>query len=357
MDGAAGGGGEGDCEGRAGALRRYVANGLPGCTAYDRVMDTRVKAAQDGLTAIEFLSHRVAGDVGWEVAAVEGRLRLRTRDSVLVLSAEDLHSVTVRAGDVLQHTVRGHIEPAVNGAVDVLHVDASVVAVFKPAPLPVHRGGRYTRNTLVNLCERAWPDLAPLLPAHRLDADTSGVMLLARNRRSCAALQCSFRDRVVRKVYVAETCAISSLADRWVCDAPLSHDAGPQKDALTAFRVVVRDTGRSTSLLLAEPASGRTHQVRLHCCSSAAAIVGDSLYEGPTSVSTRAAAAGSGALHLHCAAVHLPHPTPGAAPLLIKSGPPPWLQPQDADSVSAAVAAALAEPPYRSETERVAAVS
>eukprot|EP01062_Namystynia_karyoxenos_P044806 TRINITY_DN33064_c0_g2_i1.p2 TRINITY_DN33064_c0_g2~~TRINITY_DN33064_c0_g2_i1.p2 ORF type:complete len:387 (+),score=112.42 TRINITY_DN33064_c0_g2_i1:71-1162(+) len=316
-------------------LRRWVAeHGLPGARPYSRRMDTRARAEHRGMPVGEFLLAKVRGGRGgeegsglrrWRGCAAEGRLLLRraAAEGEAVLSPEELQSTTVQPGDVVVHVEEGWTEPEVCTAVRTLWVDQSLVCVHKPAPLPVHRGGRFTRNTLLGLCERAWPDLGPLLPANRLDADTAGVLLLARGRGACAALQAAFRGGLVRKAYLAEVSG-RPPAGLFECREALSHGGGDgtPRPSLTRFAAV-----EGTPFLLAEPLSGRTHQIRLHCRALGLPIRGDSTYAGAAPAeagrSVRNALCGESQLRLHCAATVFPHPA-SAAVVSLRAELPQW---------------------------------
>ena len=76
-------------------------------------------------------------------------------------------------------------EPAVNGAVEILHEDEALIVVNKPAPLPMHAGGRFHLNTLQHILNAAYHPQTPH-PAHRLDANTTGLVLVARTRAFAA---------------------------------------------------------------------------------------------------------------------------------------------------------------------------
>lgn len=175
----------------------------------------------------------------------------------------------------------------------ILFQDDRFVVLDKPAGLPVHpgpRGGPSVEDWFPLLSRRSQ---GPWL-AHRLDADTSGCLLVALRRPALLAAQAEFAAGRVRKAYWAIVRGGPSTASGTV-DAPLARrtsrngwhmavDPGG-KTAVTDWRVLGR-CGELAWLELA-PRTGRTHQVRVHCAALGCPVLGDAIYGG-----------GSGRLHL-----------------------------------------------------------
>jgi len=123
---------------------------------------------------------------------------------------------------------------------------------------------------------------------HRLDAETSGVLLLAKSAGALSALSQLFETRLVGKKYLAVVDGIPKET-AWECRLRISQEPGAKgqmrvdqrngKDAQTAFRVLERRNG--TALIQAVPATGRTHQIRVHLAAAGHPVLGDSLYGGP----------------------------------------------------------------------------
>jgi tRNA pseudouridine32 synthase/23S rRNA pseudouridine746 synthase len=172
----------------------------------------------------------------------------------------------------------------------ILFIDGDALVVDKPAGLPVdtpRRGGESIESRVDELrCGFRRPPTA----MHRLDQDTSGCLLFARNTRARAALQQAFEGRQVRKHYVAvigsaiqeETGTIAiPLAKRSSADAGWRMVADPAgAEAVTNWRrIAVRD-GRTLVEFL--PVTGRTHQIRVHAREAfGSGIVGDRVYGIP----------------------------------------------------------------------------
>ena len=179
-------------------------------------------------------------------------------------------------------------EPDVPRSFRVLRDDGRLLAVDKPAGLPVHATARFHRNTLTALLRERYGAAPPTL-AHRLDRETSGLMLLAWDRQVDVALKAMFRVGRVHKRYLAMVHGPGPVPAEGCIDLPL----GP--DTATGIRVrmaVTRDGYRSRtryrvletrgdfSLVEAFPETGRQHQIRAHLSAVGAPVVGDKLY-GP----------------------------------------------------------------------------
>ena len=190
----------------------------------------------------------------------------------------------VRDGQRFLQTLRGYTEPPVNSNVSLLHEDQAIVVIDKCAPLPVHPSGRFNRNTLEGILEVAYyPEM--LRPAHRLDANTTGLIVFARKQVYAKVLQSQFTAGTVKKTYLATVYGHPSW-DSNNCDLAISkepiHGGSRSIDpdgqaALTRFRVHERlPDGRA--IIEAIPETGRTHQIRLHLAALGFPIENDPLY-------------------------------------------------------------------------------
>ncbi len=173
----------------------------------------------------------------------------------------------------------------------VLYEDHDMLAIDKPAGLVVHPAPGHDRGTLVNALLHRYPDLAGIGGAgrpgivHRLDKDTSGVIIIARNQAAYLALVHQFRQRSVQKEYRAIVrgvpVPVAGRIDAALARHPrdrqrfaVTHHGG--RAALTYFRVI--ETLSDASLLGVRIATGRTHQIRVHLAWRGHPVIGDPRY-------------------------------------------------------------------------------
>ncbi len=201
----------------------------------------------------------------------------------------------------------------------VLHMDASLIVLDKPHGLPVQGGPGITRHLdgMLDALRFGFEERPRLV--HRLDRDTSGLLLLARTPLAAAFLAKEFRGRGVEKTYWAVVTPPPQVEEGRI-DIPLAKLGGPRGErmqavedpsegarAVTDFRTLDSVRSRAAWLEL-KPLTGRTHQLRVHCAEGLGApILGDGKYGG-------GAAHLDGLpneLHLHARALRLPHPEGG----------------------------------------------
>ncbi|HUY17741.1 MAG TPA: RluA family pseudouridine synthase [Candidatus Binataceae bacterium] len=225
-------------------------------------------------------------------------------------------------------------------ALTILYTDDEVIVVDKPAGMVVHAAPGSSGPTLVDALLQQFPELAAMAEpdgvlrpgiVHRLDKQTSGVMVVARTPYARMSLSRQFKDRTVRKVYLAAVRGIVKR-DEFEVSRPLgrhpterkrmsTHSRSP-RDALTRFSVLRRFEpagagGLASTLVRAIPATGRTHQIRVHLASVGHPCLGDPLYG-------RAAEAGAGPFDrqaLHALGLEFAHPR-SAARLRLTALPP-----------------------------------
>lgn len=131
----------------------------------------------------------------------------------------------LQPGQRMRHLIHRHEPPVRGGPVRVLGCTAEVVAVAKPAGMPVHVSGQYRKNTVLGVLQAERPDLLPLHPAHRLDKPVSGALLFARSPAAADALRRRIEAHDVEKVYVARVQgAFPATPEPLVVDVPLAWD-------------------------------------------------------------------------------------------------------------------------------------
>jgi 23S rRNA pseudouridine1911/1915/1917 synthase len=216
-----------------------------------------------------------------------------------------------------------------NIPLEVLYEDSDLAVINKPAGLVCHAGAGVRSGTLVNaLLYRLGPmdtgDPARPGIVHRLDKFTSGVMLVAKNKPAHRNLSQQFKNREVKKEYLAMVHGIPSPASGTVT-LPLGRDPGDRKKISTRARrkrtavthYSVCETYGAVSLLIIRIETGRTHQIRVHLAQIGHPVVGDALY-GPNRIRNLPAAFAKAAkdlqrpfLHSHRLEFH--HPRSGEA--------------------------------------------
>jgi 23S rRNA pseudouridine1911/1915/1917 synthase len=193
-------------------------------------------------------------------------------------------ALAVRAGDTVHIDRPAPIEPEVPREFPILASDAYFMAIDKPAGLPMHTTAKFWKNTLVAILRERYPEEG-LQICHRIDRETSGVLLIARTREAASYLKRAFASRAVKKTYLALVHGIPAPPSG-VIDAPMrliesrSHlMMGVEDDGLPALtRYSVRTAFARHSLVEASPESGRQHQIRVHLAHIGHPIVGDKLY-------------------------------------------------------------------------------
>jgi 23S rRNA pseudouridine1911/1915/1917 synthase len=217
--------------------------------------------------------------------------------------------------------------PASTPEVEVLFADSELIVVNKPAGITVHHAPGHPHSTLVDALMARFPDLATMVEpdgvirpgiVHRLDKDTSGVMVVARTPFARTALSRQFKERTVRKVYVAVVRG-RVARDRQEIARPLGRHPTERKrmsvrsrnprEAISGVVVLHRfhDPVAPATLVRVRPETGRTHQIRVHLASIGHPCLGDPVYGG----SKGRDELGFARQALHALALAIDHPRTG----------------------------------------------
>ncbi len=253
---------------------------LPGSMMLENRRPINIPAAYEGRTLLESLIEifpQIPPEE-WAARCAAGRFEnyggtVREKDHI------------VRGGERVVQIFPPAIEPPVAADIRVLYEDEAILVIQKPAPLPMHPSGRFHRNTLQFILNQVYAPKYPR-PVHRLDANTTGLVVFARTRHFCRLLQRQFLEATVDKRYLVR--ALGHPAhDIFFSDAPISAEPNvmgtrliDELDGLpsrTDFQVIER-CADGTTLLEAKLRTGRTNQIRVHLWQLGLPVAGDPAY-------------------------------------------------------------------------------
>lgn len=253
----------------------------PGCAANSIILDFPVANEFAGMRMDLFIQSRIPR---LSRTRAQGIVKAcGYRENGAKMRASDI----VRAGETVYLVRPPFEEPSAERELPLVYEDEAIFAINKPPGLPVHPSASYHRNTVsFILQERFGYDAAPRI-AHRLDRETSGLLLCAKGAEHERALKWSFESRTMQKTYLAIVRG-EMRDERGTIDLPLGRpDTGlhvlmvVRKDGLAAvtdYQVRARAPGHTLVELF--PRTGRQHQLRVHLSELGHSIVGDKLY-GP----------------------------------------------------------------------------
>ena len=252
----------------------------PGCDPGSIVLTFKVAHEHAGQRLDRFIRHRIA--------------RLSRTKAQRIVSACAYHhdgrrrkpSDRVKAGEVVLLVRPAFEEPPTPIDFEVLYEDEALMAIDKPSGLPVHPSATYHKNTLTYRLRERFGSDAPHI-AHRLDRETSGLILCAKHIDAERTLKTSFENRRVQKTYLA--IVRGQPKDQGLIELPLARVTEglhvlmhvPEQGgypSVTDYRVLSR--APSVALVELSPKSGRQHQLRVHLGAIGHPIIGDKLY-GP----------------------------------------------------------------------------
>lgn len=206
-------------------------------------------------------------------------------DRVLVDGRKVIPSQILQNNQTISYLRPDYLEPPVDRTFEVLYEDEDLIAVCKSGNLPTSPSGKYFKNTLVHLINESF-DLEKIYTLHRLDRETSGVVLFAKHQQVAQIIAEQFRQKMVRKKYtgILQNC-------KNVSHFSVSMPIGPIPNCPIRIKQGLIKNGKpsKTHFYLKEkigtagkyeivPLNGRTHQIRVHASYVGCPIVGDKLY-------------------------------------------------------------------------------
>lgn len=201
-----------------------------------------------------------------------GNVKLIRRDKLSEPAAEytdweSLSSHVFKNGSILESLVHKH-EPSVPGngeRIRIVFEDEKLLVVDKPAGIPVHPTGKYNFNSVKEILKHE-TGLKELYPAHRLDKNTTGILVFAKTSEAVNLVSQQIMNRSAKKEYLARVKGKfpdSIETHEPVLENTTKRDAAP-KEAHTAFERVAYDESRDFSIVRCLPSTGRNHQIRQH---------------------------------------------------------------------------------------------
>ena len=217
--------------------------------------------------------------------------RNRLQKYIKLLTTRDQKSIKphtkVFKGDELLMVMEARQEPPCPRTYTCLYEDDEIMVVDKPSGLPVHSSAKFYFNTLIRVLFEHYPDKRMHL-CHRLDRETSGCIVIAKNKKAAGILKQDFKKRLPQKTYTALVLGHPPWQEKTLLNYPL--DLVPKERGMPN-RMEVREDGleSSTEVLNIESTvhgtlvqcrllTGRQHQIRVHCHHAGYPIVGDKLY-------------------------------------------------------------------------------
>ncbi|TVR20109.1 MAG: RluA family pseudouridine synthase [Anaerolineaceae bacterium] len=226
------------------------------------------------------------------------QIQAMIKDGLVTVDGETVKAgVKLRDGQLIRVTIPRvepqTIEPETDIPLNVLHEDDAIIVIDKQAHLVTHPGAGNTGGTLVNALLGRWPQIAAMDDpdgrhgiVHRLDKDTSGVMVIAKTAEARQHLMAQFQARTVEKTYIAMLERPPETAHGRI-EAPIGRDPKQRKqmavqrdgkEAITEFTVLDKGFREGATLVEFNLLTGRTHQIRVHSAFIGCPVIGDRVY-------------------------------------------------------------------------------
>ncbi len=268
----------------------------------------KIDPSDQGSRLDKFLAERLEE---YSRAAIQKMIKEK---NILVSSNETKPSYKLKAGDIIDiksATDKIELKPDPSINIEVLYDEKDFAVIDKPAGLVVYPGTKHEEKTLVNGLLAKWPEIRfvgedPVRPGivHRLDKDTSGIMIIAKNNEAFQYFKNLFKNRKIEKIYtalvfghLAETDGSTLLTTGGKIEFPIRRsknnpikqvavaaDKDPEgaREAITYFKVLKYFSDKNENqytFVEAKPKTGRMHQIRVHLATLGHPIVGDNIYQ------------------------------------------------------------------------------
>lgn len=238
----------------------------------------------NGFQTLEYLNQKFPyhSSDEWTELINQKRVRINQREATVnqILKKGDLLTYEPIVGRIL--------EPKVNENYSILLETVDAVFVNKPPNLPVHPAGRYRTQTLLTFLEKIYP---VVFPVHRIDRETSGILIFAKSEKSRQYFQRLFEERKIQKKYLA--IVKGKLSDSIQLNGFIGKDVNSEirkkqvfklneapgfKTSITEFEPILFDEVNNLTLIMVKPTTGRIHQIRASLLYLKLPILGDKMY-------------------------------------------------------------------------------